>query len=84
MPEGWLQFELRPGDDEHLIQAADWHRLGHSAVQDQELLRSLLACPTTASRIALMPLGYPRERELAPIAEPKRRPFGDVVHRERW
>ena len=29
-------------------------------------------------------LGYPADRPLTPIKNPKRRPFGDVVHRGRW
>ena len=57
---------------------------GHSAVQDQELLRSLLGVPDDHFGLALMPLGYPRDRPLTPLVAPDRRPFSKVVHRERW
>ena len=68
-----------------LIAAADMGiGSGHSAVQDQDLLRSLLGLPADRFGIALMPLGYPRERPLSPIAAPDRRPLASVVHRERW
>ncbi|MGA7096397.1 MAG: nitroreductase, partial [Acidimicrobiia bacterium] len=29
-------------------------------------------------------LGYPADRPLKPILNPKRRPLDEVVHRERW
>jgi nitroreductase len=32
----------------------------------------------------LIPLGYPADRPLRPIHRPNRRPFDEVVHRERW
>ena len=57
---------------------------GHSAVQDQALLRALLGVPEDRFGVALMPLGYPRERPLLPINDPKRRPVDEVVHRGRW
>lgn len=85
MQQGWLQFDCGQAMMSMLIEAADLGiGSGHSAVQDQDLLRSLLGVPEDRFGIALMPLGYPRERELAPIREPDRRPLGDVVHRERW
>jgi nitroreductase len=57
---------------------------GHSAVGDQELLRSLLGVPDDRFCVALMPLGYPSDRPLVPINQPDRRPFAEVVHREGW
>ena len=32
----------------------------------------------------LISLGYPADRPLAPIRNPRRRPFGEVVHRGQW
>jgi nitroreductase len=32
----------------------------------------------------MIALGYPADRPLAPIAKPDRRPFDEVVHRNRW
>ena len=85
MQQGWLQFDTGQAMMSMLIEAADMGiGSGHSAVQDQELLRSLLGVPADRFGIALMPLGYPRERPLAPIAKPDRRPLASVVHWERW
>jgi nitroreductase len=85
MQQGWLQFDCGQAMMSMLIEAADLGiGSGHSAVQDQDLLRSLLDIPEDRFGIALMPLGYPKERPLAPIRAPDRRPLSDVVHRERW
>jgi nitroreductase len=32
----------------------------------------------------MLALGYPADRPLAPIVRPARRPFEEVVHRDRW
>lgn len=57
---------------------------GHSAVKNQELARRLLGFPEDKFCAWLIALGYPADRPLRPIERPNRRPFGDVVHRERW
>jgi nitroreductase len=44
----------------------------------------LLGLPDDRFGVALMPLGYPAERPLAPIENPRRRPFSEVVHHDRW
>jgi hypothetical protein len=31
-----------------------------------------------------MSLGYPADRPLTPVRNPKRRPFDEVVHRGQW
>jgi len=91
---------LRPDDDQRrarvnydlgqatismMIAAAD---LGigscHSAVGDQDRARRLLGFPEDRYCAYLISLGYPAGRPLAPIRRPSRRPFGEVVHRERW
>ena len=70
MQQGWLHFDTGQAMMSMLIEAADMGiGSGHSAVQDQDLLRSLLGVPADRFGIALMPLGYPRDRPLAPIAE---------------
>jgi nitroreductase len=85
MQKGWLQFDCGQAMMSMLIEAADLGiGSGHSAVQDQALLRSLVGLPEDRFGIALMPLGYPAERPLAPIREPDRRPLGEVVHRGCW
>lgn len=32
----------------------------------------------------MLSIGYPADRPLAPIRTPKRRPFDEVVHSDRW
>jgi nitroreductase len=32
----------------------------------------------------MIALGYPADRPLTPIIKPDRRPFDEVVHRNRW
>jgi nitroreductase len=85
MQKGWLWFDCGQAMMSMLIEAADLGiGSGHSAVQDQALLRALLGVPEDRFGVALMPLGYPRDRPLQPIREPDRRPFSEVVHRGRW
>jgi nitroreductase len=57
---------------------------GHAAVADQDLARELLGYPAGRYCAYLIALGYPAGRPLAPLSRPDRRPFGEVVHRERW
>ena len=57
---------------------------GHTAVGDQDKARALLGFPDDRRCAYLIALGYPADRALAPIRNPTRRAFDDVVHRERW
>jgi nitroreductase len=57
---------------------------GHSSVGDQELARDLLGFPEDRFCAYLTSLGYPAGRPLTPIKNPDRRPFDEVVHRDRW
>jgi nitroreductase len=57
---------------------------GHSAVGDQDLARRLLGLPDDRLCAYLIALGHPAERPLAPLTRINRRPFEEVVHRERW
>lgn len=56
----------------------------HAAVDDQDLARSTIGLPEDRFCVGLLALGYPANRPLAPIERPDRRPFDEVVHRERW
>ncbi len=56
----------------------------HSAVGDQALAREVLGLPEDREVVLIASFGYPSGRPLTPVEEPKRRPFGDVVHRGRW
>jgi nitroreductase len=57
---------------------------GHSAIGDQEACRRLLDVPDGHYCAYMLALGYPADRPLAPIVRPARRPFEEVVHRDRW
>ena len=57
---------------------------GHASVGDQALARSVLGLPEDRECVVLVDLGYPADRPLGPVERPNRRPFDDVVHRERW
>jgi nitroreductase len=56
----------------------------HAGVADLALARRLLGFPDDRDWAFLISLGYPADRPLAPIKNPKRRPFSEVVHRGRW
>jgi len=52
-------------------------------VADQNLAREALGFPDGRFCAALISLGYPARRPLMPIRSPLRKPFDEVVHRER-
>jgi nitroreductase len=82
---GWLQYDHGQATMSMALAAAD---LGigtsHAAVADQALARELLGAPEDRFAVSLLSLGYPAERPLKPLVKLNRRPFGEVVHRERW
>jgi nitroreductase len=57
---------------------------GHSSVGDQDLARSILGLPQSKLARYIIDFGYPADRPLKPIKNPKRRPFDDVIHRGTW
>lgn len=56
----------------------------HAGVADIGLARELLGFPQDRDWALLISLGYPADRPLAPIRNPRRREFDEVVHRGRW
>ena len=56
----------------------------HSGVGDQGRARELLGLPAGRYCAYLISLGYPADRPLTPVRRPDRRPFDEVVHRDRW
>jgi nitroreductase len=79
------QFDLGQATMSIMLAAAD---LGigscHSGVGDPEKASQLLGLPPDRNCSFLISLGYPAGRPLAPIVNPDRRPFADVVHRGTW
>ena len=57
---------------------------GHAAVTDQDLARNILGHPADHFVAYLIALSHPADRPPTPIRRPSRRPFDDVVHRDRW
>ena len=82
---GRAQFDLGQATMSMLLAAAD---LGigscHAGVADLDLARELLGFPADRDWAFLVSLGYPADRPLVPVRNPRRRPFGEVVHRGRW
>jgi nitroreductase len=82
---GRAQYDLGQATMAMMLAAAD---LGigssHGGVADLPLARALLGCPEDRDWAMLISLGYPADRPLAPVRNPRRRPFTEVVHRGRW
>jgi nitroreductase len=80
-----VQYDLGQATMSMMLAAADLGiGSGHSAVGDQDLARRLLGLPADRYAAYLVAFGYPAGRPLAPLHNPQRRPFDDVVHREHW
>ena len=56
------------------------------AIRSRRNVRSYADRPIADDRLCawLIALGYPADRPLRPIRRPNRRPFDEVVHRDRW
>jgi nitroreductase len=79
-------FDLGQASMSMMLAAADLE-IGscHSAIGSQDTARALLGFPEDRECVIILSFGYPAGSPLAPVTEPKnRRPFDDVVHRDRW
>jgi nitroreductase len=80
-----LQYDLGQATMSIMLAAAS---LGigsaHAGVDDQDMARGLLGFPEDRFCAYLVSLGYPADRPLTLIRRPDRRPFDEVVHRDRW
>lgn len=80
-----INFDLGQAVMSMMIAATD---LGvgtrHASVQDWQLGAEILELPLDWRLTWLIGLGYPADRPLKPIDNHDRRPFDEVVHRERW
>ena len=80
-----LQYDLGQATMALAIAAADLGLgTGHAAVENQDLAREILGFPDDKFLAYLLSVGYPADRPLRVIVRPDRRPFAEVVHRERW
>jgi nitroreductase len=81
----WTPYDLGQATMNIMLAATDLGiGTGHSAVGDQPLARQILGLPEDRYLAYMIALGYPADRPLKPIKNPTRRPFDEVVHRERW
>lgn len=80
-----VQYDLGQATMSMMVAAADLGiGSGHAAVADQELAQRLLGFPDDRFCAWLVALGYPSDRPLAPIEDPDRRPFDEVIHWGGW
>ena len=80
-----LHYDLGQATMSIMLAAADLGiGSGHAAARDPELAREVLGLPQDRQLAWLIALGYPADRPLTPIVDPDRRPFDEVVHRNRW
>jgi nitroreductase len=80
-----VRYDLGQATTSMMLAAADQGiGSGHSAVADQDLACRLLGLPEDRFCAYLVTFGYPADRPLRPIRNPKRRPFDEVVHRGHW
>ncbi len=82
---GLIEYDLGQATIQMAVAAADLGiGSGHAAIGDQDRLRRLLGIPSDHRGAYLLALGYPADRPLVPLAKLNRRPFEEVVHRDRW
>lgn len=80
-----IQYDLGQATMSIMLAAADSGvGSGHAAVRDQQKARAILGLPADRFCAWMIALGYPADGSLVPIETPDRRPFDEVVHRERW
>jgi nitroreductase len=79
------RFDLGQATMAMLIAATDLGiGTGHASVHDQDALRRIIDMPAGHSGVAMIGLGHPADRPLGPPVRLRRRPFDEVVHRDRW
>lgn len=80
-----IQYDLGQATMSIMLAATDLGiGTGHAAVEDQGLAREVLGFPEGMECAWMIALGFPGDRPIAPIKRPRRRPIGEVVHREAW
>lgn len=80
-----INYDLGQAAMSMMIAAADLGIGSRTAsVHDRELASEVLELPAGWHLAWLLGLGYPTDRPLTPIKNPDRRPFDEVVHRDRW
>jgi nitroreductase len=80
-----MQYDLGQATMSIMLAAADLGiGSGQAGVMDQAKARGLIAFPDDWYCGWVIGLGHPADRPLRPIERPNRKPFAEVVRRERW
>lgn len=80
-----IQYDLGQVTMSMMLAAADMGiGSSHSYIGDQELVRDLLKFPADWFAAIMISLGYPADRPLTPISNPRRRRLLEVVHVGGW
>jgi nitroreductase len=80
-----IQYDIGQASLQMMVVAADFGiGSGHSSVGDEDLAREILGLPAEKTVRYIIDFGYPADRPLQPIKNPKRRPFDEVIHRGTW
>lgn len=80
-----IEYDLGQLTIQMMLAAADLGiGSGHASIGDQDVARDVLGFPDDRRCPYVIAFGYPAERALRPIAQPNRRSFDHVVHRDRW
>jgi nitroreductase len=81
----YIQFDHGQAAMAMMLIAAD---LGigsaHAGAMNQKAFREILGLPEDRFCRIMLAFGYPADEPLRPLEKLNRRPFDDVVHRERW
>jgi nitroreductase len=80
-----IEYDLGQATMSIMLAAADLGiGSGHASVSDQDMARRILDLPDDRVCAYLVALGYPADGPIRTLTRHDRRPFGDVVHRDRW
>lgn len=81
----WIQYDFGQATMAMMIAATDLGiGTGHASVKDKPAAESLLNLPNDYTAHYAIGLGYPLDRELSPIKNPKRLPLDQIVRWEKW
>ena len=81
----WIQYDFGQATIQMMLAATDLGiGTGHASVKDEPPVREALGYPDDHRAFYTIGLGYPADRELTPIKNPKRRPLDEIVHWEKW
>jgi nitroreductase len=85
LPKEIVLYDIGQASIQMMIAAADLGiGSGHSSIGDAELAARILELPAGKLAQYIIDFGYPADRPLRPILKPRRRPFDEVIHRDKW